>query len=951
MAKLDVDLLQDLKIKPVEKTVDHVQRNPNTYLLNSQERFSAINVKGADQLEILTLGGQAADLEFLAITDCPNLKSITFLVELPRLKLLYLDNNALENIEIPNNCTVLEQLYLQKNQLHSLKFAADCAALQLLDASNNQLESLQLPAGFKKLTYLYLRHNQLQDLQLCEPLPALKTLHLRRNRLKRLPQNIVLESPLTALYLGGNAPKDIHRHFLGNGDGYYSEDCLEDARIWFKELANPADTEPNDYIKLMFLGNGNAGKSSLLYALQHGKCPEHDGTTHGIDIGNFALGAVKFNYWDFGGQEVYHGTHRLFMTSVAIQLILFDPETEQLAINQKRVQDRASKDQILNHPLAYWYEISKELSPDSHFCFVQNKIDKYKTIDQDIKAYARDKAAFFALSAQTGKDLEDLQYYLKNEAQALPEFGMLMPKSWLQVRQFFIDYDAEKEGNKKWIDKKRFAAECDKAGVSEISWELLFQYLHHSGFLYHHENLGDRIIADQRWALEAIYKPLDRNAAHYEELRDDSQGKIRVKKLFQLFGSDYKDDEKWLFLDFMKSCGLCFQLNNKKEDEDRSEQDVYIFPEFLPDEKPAAVVNDWANRAREVKMLRYQMPYLNYPQILTFISALGRKTDTDNIWRKGIHVSTPEGWFKVELDYVEAEKKWAILISIEAAAEPKWLEAILEELKLRREDLYWEISTDQGQNFKRFDLEEWKKGGQEKHLERVVEMEEATGQREPLSKKLKDVEQRFPEKVILFLASNPLATNNAAAMLSMRAEHSHIAEKLSERETERIFDLKPRFGVSPENMIDAINYLEPVAVHFVGHGIEQDPDTHSGGGLYFFSDDKQRAKLVDADILSKMFRRIKSNHPQLEIVLLNACYSEPQAQAISSHGIYTIGSNDELPSEAARLFAAGFYHSYALTKDVKRAMDNGLTQAMMANKGCDVETLIHLFYNGNRIKV
>jgi GTPase SAR1 family protein len=950
MAKLDLDLLQDLDIKLVQ-SLGQVQRNPNTYSLNAAGKFSAINIRDKAELDVLTLGAQASDLEFLSISHCPNLVSLNCIVGLPNLKLLYLKDCGLTAFVLPEKALALEQVYLQNNELQTCTFTADFPNLKLFDASNNQLEEVQLPTGFQNLRFLHLGNNQLKELKLSQPLLALHTLDLRDNRLKKLPDNIVFDSPLTALYLGGNAPKDIPRSFLGDTESYYAQNCLDKARIWFTELADPRSREANDYIKLMFLGNGNAGKSTLLKALQYGKWEEDRPTTHGIEIGTFSFGAIQFNYWDFGGQEVYHGTHRLFMAAEAIQLILFDPETEQLARDQKRAQDRASQEQILNHRLQYWYETSKELSPHSHFCFVQNKIDQAKGIDQDLQEHAQGRAHFVALSAKTGKDLEDLQHYLKSIAPELPEYGMWMPKSWLQVRQFFIDNIAKEDNSTKLISKADFYLECDKAGVSEASRPLLLDYLHNSGFLYNHDYLGENIIADQSWALEAIYKPLQRGTEHYDDLRDESKGKIRVKRLFQIFGSSYTPNEKWLFLDFMKSCGLCFQLNNKPQDEGRSERDVYVFPEFLPLEKPLELIHDWANKTQEVKLLRFRMPDLNYPQLLTFISALGRKTDTDNIWRNGINVSTPEGWFKVEVDYLSTLKEWAVMIAIEAAAMNKWLKPILEELNIRREGQSWEISSDGGKHFTDFNLEEWQKGRKEKQEEREVELEEVSGTNQPLREKLKDVDQKLPEQVILFLAANPLAANNAAAVLSMRAEHSHIAEKLSERETKGIFELIPRFGISPEDMINAINDLEPVIVHFVGHGSEQDPDTRLGGGLYFFSDDKQRARLADADILSAMFRRIKKNHPQLELILLNACYSEPQAQAISSHGIFTIGSNDELPSEAARLFAAGFYRNYALTKDVRKAVDNGLTLAIMANKGCDVESLIHLFHNGNRISV
>ncbi|MCB9298202.1 MAG: hypothetical protein H6559_34545 [Lewinellaceae bacterium] len=189
--------------------------------------------------------------------------------------------------------------------------------------------------------------------------------------------------------------------------------------------------------------------------------------------------------------------------------------------------------------------------------------------------------------------------------------------------------------------------------------------------------------------------------------------------MFQVFNENpsarggYTDKEKWLFLSFMESCGMCFQLNNKPSAEGRTVSDVYVFPEFLPPDKPKPVENDWAGKAQDVHVFRYRLRWLNYFLIQSFIAALYRKTETDNIWRNGIHVSTPEGWFKVELDY----RQKAILLYIEQKAMGKWLTAILEELKVKQEGNAWEISAD-GQDYQPFSLEAWQQQQKKKRCAR-----------------------------------------------------------------------------------------------------------------------------------------------------------------------------------------------------------------------------------------
>jgi GTPase SAR1 family protein len=889
-----------------------------------------------ENLTTLILDEAASALEYLSLSGCVSLKKITFEGVFNTLTHLYLDNCDLESLVIPDGCDSLLQVYVQNNKLTSLDFQGNCPVLQLLDACNNKLKMFELPIGFERLAFLYLNDNtQLTTLKI-NVLPSLNTLSIKNTRLIELPSQLILSKSLETLYASGNSPKNIPSVFLSDDESYASQNCIEAARIWFTELRD-FDSEKNKIVKLMLTGNGNAGKSSLLCALQQGKCVHDHRSTHAIQIDVVEKDGIQYNVWDFGGQEVYHGTHRLFMESEALQVIVFDPETEALAKAGTLSKDRISDENVLNHPREYWYETVKELSPNSSFIMVQNKKDILTDEDETIRKYAKSNhAKYVHLSARTGVDVDDLEYSLKKEAKELPDFDMSMPISWLKVRDFFIENLKKGGDSQKIITEAEFDALCVSCVVNENTVELLIKYLHNHGYLYRHKNLGDKIIADQRWALEAIYKPLDRKAAHYKEFKEDWKGKIRVARLFEIFGQNYTIDEKWLFLDFMKSCGLCFQLNNKENQHEKHESDVYIFPEFLETEKPQKIINYW-ERATNMQTLRYKMPWLNYGTIQAFITALGRKTETENVWRNGIHVLTEEGCFNVELDYVQK----AIVLNIETAAMEQWLQPIISELKVKHEASQWEISIDKGKTYQLFDAENWK---QQRNIK--PDMSESSGEKgeksafDTLDEKLMVLDRQ----VILFLAANP-----SGAKLSLGNEHTHICAKLQMPNCKGKFELIPQFGTTWDNMIDAIGNNRPSIIHFVGHGKENNPDITNSGGLVFHQSDYQGEKLLDPETLNKAFKRIKGNQPQLKIVLLNACYSQPQAVAISNNGIYAIGSSDQISSPAARMFATGFYSQLATENDILKAVDSGFQYALSENS--EIEDLISLHFNGNEISI
>jgi len=87
---------------------------------------------------------------------------------------------------------------------------------------------------------------------------------------------------------------------------------------FFQELAKQGES----YIyeaKLLIIGEGGAGKTSLCRKLQHtdAEMPKEHETTRGIEVQpwEFPLAngqRFRLNIWDFGGQEIYHATHQFF---------------------------------------------------------------------------------------------------------------------------------------------------------------------------------------------------------------------------------------------------------------------------------------------------------------------------------------------------------------------------------------------------------------------------------------------------------------------------------------------------------------------------------------------------------------------------------------------------------------------------------------------------------------
>ncbi len=580
------------------------------------------------QIENLPDGLQTLDLSWNQISRIENLPD--------GLQTLDLQGNQISQIEnLPDG---LQTLYLFENQIRQIENLPD--GLQTLYLFENQISQIEnLPDGLQTLD---LRHNQISRI---ENLPdGLQTLNLFENQIRQIEN---LPDGLQILNLWRNPIENFPPELLGNA---YDDDCLEDWYAWINDLAQGQIT--NQTVRLLVIGNGNVGKSSIIEALDKGRCLTRFESTHAIRIETITLAGpqlVTAQVFDFGGQEIYTGTHALFLRGRAVQLIVFDAEME----NRPTVRDRITNEPTRNQPLRHWVETIRRQSPDSEFVLVQNKMDcpdKLNPATETFLTTCEDNGMIVTkVSATRGRGIPALHGHLCEAAYALPEYGLQMPLSWHSVRQYFIDNLATTATDRqKLIDTSAFEQLCRQHGVLPGSEPALLRYLHRSGTIYYNEQyLSQTIIADQEWAIKAIYTALDRSGDLYERLRNQSYGKCQARDLFSSLGDNYTSAQRWLLLNFMESCGLCFPVK-ERDYESANEQTYYIFPEFLPAETPPTV-SDFVNQGSQ-RIFQQTLNFLPYAHVQQLIARWGLKTPIWNIGRTGLYVQTPEGRFALTAD-------------------------------------------------------------------------------------------------------------------------------------------------------------------------------------------------------------------------------------------------------------------------------------------------------------
>src|SRR5215217_1659135 len=147
---------------------------------------------------------------------------------------------------------------------------------------------------------------------------------------------------------------------------------------------------------------------------------------------------------------------------------------------------------------------------------------------------------------------------------------------------------------------------------------------------------------------------------------------------------------------------------------------------------------------------------------------------------------------------------------------------------------------------------------------------------------------------LLFLAANPADTDT----LKLEREIEIIREKVRETEFGNHFEITKRSSVRADQLQDFLLKYRPDIVHFSGHG--------SSDRELVLENISSESRQVSVKALSDLFSLLRQN---TRFVVLNACYSEVQAQAIAEHIEWVIGMSKAIDDSAAIDFAGSFYQA------------------------------------------
>ena len=181
---------------------------------------------------------------------------------------------------------------------------------------------------------------------------------------------------------------------------------------------------------------------------------------------------------------------------------------------------------------------------------------------------------------------------------------------------------------------------------------------------------------------------------------------------------------------------------------------------------------------------------------------------------------------------------------------------------------------------------------------------------------------------ILVVAANPLGSSP----LKLDHEVKTIQEALRRSRKRDNFMVEYRLAATPSELRRALLDLEPHVLHFSGHGSGEEGllfvSDESAGAIYRSDSGEVRSrstntneiKFVPAQPLANLLQLCEEH---LECVVLNACYSDVQGNAISANIPFTIGMRDLVADNVAIKFSQGFYDAIGAGKGYEMAFKWG----------------------------
>ncbi|MCL2860945.1 MAG: GTP-binding protein [Firmicutes bacterium] len=639
---------------------------------NELEKIShlkTINLSGFNSLDFLPESiGNLVELAELNLSNS-DLKSIPkTIVGLKKLKKLSLANTYISQLpnelfslpsleeldlsstdisEIPSQILSLKKL--KKLILRNVKLTSlpdeifKLKNLEYLDLHNTKISYINDEIGnLTKLKTIYLSNTNIIEIPSSfKELKQLKNVSLRNLYLKDIPNYFAdLNLKFSHTYIEEENSINLYNTTIKSIDSTIWNRNTEFVQMFFKARSSQGGSVPINEVKVIFLGNGEVGKTyTIKRLLKNGEnlSLEESNTerTPGIDINKkkevLSDGRkIILQYWDFGGQEIMFSMHRCFLTSRTLYVIM---------LNAAAVDDLTR----FNDNARDWLKTVENFANGCPVLLVINKIDACPAIGLDELSLYQEFNNLKGILKISARDFSKEKFSIvlekiKEQVMDLPGCQNALPPSQDMVRKELFKMSKQKEKN--YITNEEYITLCRKHGIVENSERQgLLDWFNDLGvsISYHNDKKTTRIedfkVLNPQWITNAIY-------AIIMSASNTRNGKIEKNKIAEILKAPtkcvlrnitYTMEESEYVLDIMRKYEISHPIQDSIS---------YISYEFIPAllevNTPRRLNFDFVSES-----IFYKLEYKYLPDnvLHRLMIQMYEDVDFNTIWRKGVEFS------------------------------------------------------------------------------------------------------------------------------------------------------------------------------------------------------------------------------------------------------------------------------------------------------------------------
>ena len=585
------------------------------------------------------------NLNGMELTELPN-----SLWELTKLQSLELSQNKLMVLpDAIEKLTNLRELSIYDGVLRSIPTSIKkLQNLKHIGIGNNELE--EFPEGIKYLNgleVLEIYENKIEQIpEWVSGLISLKSLAVDGNQISILPECLFTLEKLNRLEIGSEAiggnpievlPDSINRlqllqslHLVGCKLVDLPTSMFQLRNLSHLDLRNnplnPELAAANEqgigairaYLrakaehqitlneaKLILVGEGRVGKTSLLAALRGEDFIEDRETTHGVEVDIKSLTVsppgnqteITLNGWDFGGQNIYRHTHQLFFTAPAVYLAVWEPRRgpeqcrveEWIKLIKHRAYDESRPD---NRPRIL--VVATHGGPKERLDHIDEQALREEFGDLIVGFYHVDSRP-----DENGNcyQLEELKAAIGREAAAIPSVGRTVPLSWKKV----LDALRERSETEPYIHYADFKKLCEEQSVSKelaSTYAVILNELGHLIYYSNDESLRNTVILNPEYLSKAVGFVLE------DKITKEGRGLIEHNRLTEIWDNPdkpakerYPEELHPVFLRLMEKFDLSYQVVMPQKDASPTS----LMAQLVPGARPEGWEDDWELSAGDVE--------------------------------------------------------------------------------------------------------------------------------------------------------------------------------------------------------------------------------------------------------------------------------------------------------------------------------------------------------------